>query len=521
MLHGRHLAIALLISGCGLSTANQEDGRDDSIGTDGKADGGYSAAEISGALRVANEVALADLDDDVGLSSRAANNIVAHRTGADGTEGTADDSPFTTLGELDAVPYVGPVALTHLVDHARSLGWIAGIAPFQRLLPAAVANDDHFAASFAQSNGWLAVSAPRTNGWRGVVYLYQRTSAGWTLSSTLTSPDSADEYLGYGLALEGTTLALTARKLNADQTDYVHRVHVLVRSGTSWTLQHTFDSVETGLVELSGDTLVMSVADESALGGKHVAIYRRSGSTWSKEGTLFDELDAGTSSRVYFASSIKLDGNTLAVTSITGRLPGRDGNDRRPISVVDVYTRTGSTWSAPTRLAPDPSTPEYSGDFGAGLALEGDTLVVGAPLADGAAGLQHAGSVTIYVRSGTSWQRSALVHAVPAIRNAQLGEALDISGDRLVAGAPSDGTPQVTFPYTNLTGAAYLFDRGGTAWTQTERVTSAIPVAGADFGTTVALEGSTLVINAWQESEWREITPDRDERWTVGAIYAN
>jgi len=84
------------------------------------ADGDPSAA---GVLRLVNAVSLAVLDDDVGLDGRAAANIVAHRDGADGVRGTADDDPFGTIAELDAIPYVGPAALDSLVAYAEANGW--------------------------------------------------------------------------------------------------------------------------------------------------------------------------------------------------------------------------------------------------------------------------------------------------------------------------------------------------------------------------------------------------------------
>ena len=53
-------------------------------------------------------------DIDVGLTSLAAGKLIAHRDGADGEPGTDDDDLFSTIDELDAVPYVGPSALLKL-----------------------------------------------------------------------------------------------------------------------------------------------------------------------------------------------------------------------------------------------------------------------------------------------------------------------------------------------------------------------------------------------------------------------
>jgi hypothetical protein len=108
-----------------------EDGPDDTfLSADGKADTGGiidGSPEALGVLRVANEETVHDLHD-AGVSTRAAENIVAYRDGDDGTPGTADDATFDTLTLLDAVPYVGPVAFRHLLDEAREKGYVVPVA---------------------------------------------------------------------------------------------------------------------------------------------------------------------------------------------------------------------------------------------------------------------------------------------------------------------------------------------------------------------------------------------------------
>ncbi len=64
------------------------------------------------------------LNDQVPLDSRAAHNLVARRNGPDGLQGTADDQPFRSLAEVDAVGYVGNEALAALTAYARSTDWI-------------------------------------------------------------------------------------------------------------------------------------------------------------------------------------------------------------------------------------------------------------------------------------------------------------------------------------------------------------------------------------------------------------
>lgn len=63
---------------------------------------------------------LAVLRQDARIESRAAKGIVAFRAGVDGVLGTADDKRFASVAQVDAVPYVGAVALAKLDAYAAT-----------------------------------------------------------------------------------------------------------------------------------------------------------------------------------------------------------------------------------------------------------------------------------------------------------------------------------------------------------------------------------------------------------------
>lgn len=75
-------------------------------------------------LAVANQLSLTDLDDTVGLDSRAAGNIVDWRAGLDAVEGTPDDRTFMRMAQLDDISYVGPSALGKLRDWGVANGFL-------------------------------------------------------------------------------------------------------------------------------------------------------------------------------------------------------------------------------------------------------------------------------------------------------------------------------------------------------------------------------------------------------------
>ena len=134
----RRGTLLLLLSStfaCDPASTEVGDERDDAFPSN-KADGGVDegSPEALGVLRVANTVDFETLDASVssggvGLIVTAAQNIVDRRAGPDGIEDTEDDTPFESLAALDAVPWVGPVALQRMLDFAEGAGFVAPPEP--------------------------------------------------------------------------------------------------------------------------------------------------------------------------------------------------------------------------------------------------------------------------------------------------------------------------------------------------------------------------------------------------------
>lgn len=78
-------------------------------------------------LALVNDTAVGveELDHGAKLDARAARNLITHRNGPDGRPDTEDDRPFRRLVDVDAVPYVGVVALMQLFEYATAHGYAA------------------------------------------------------------------------------------------------------------------------------------------------------------------------------------------------------------------------------------------------------------------------------------------------------------------------------------------------------------------------------------------------------------
>jgi hypothetical protein len=105
----KHIWLVTTLVACTTAPGEESDQEHDAFLEDGKADDtlGISAAEGRAVLRLVNNASFETLDLDVALDVRAARNIVAAR-------------PIETLAQLDAIAYVGPVALEKMVAHVNA-----------------------------------------------------------------------------------------------------------------------------------------------------------------------------------------------------------------------------------------------------------------------------------------------------------------------------------------------------------------------------------------------------------------
>lgn len=133
--------------------------------------------------------------------------------------------------------------------------------------------------------------------------------------------------------------------------------------------------------------------------------------------------------------------------------------------------------------APDGDTDDF---FGRSVAISGDTVLVGAFHDD--VGFLNAdqGSAYVFRRNGTEWTFEQQLTADDGGASDLFGVSVALSGDTALVGIAADAG----------LGAAYVFVRSGTTWTQQQKLTPGDNAAGDNFGTTVALGPDTAIIGS-------------------------
>lgn len=191
---------------------------------------------------------------------------------------------------------------------------------------------------------------------------------------------------------------------------------------------------------------------------------------WDPESTLDPPEPADL-----FGRAVAVDDPTL----VTGA-PG-DDTLLANAGAVWIHSRTAEgAWSFVVKVNADDAV---AGDqFGTSVAVEGDTMVAGAPLvADGV------GAVYVFDRSpGGLWSQSARLDPPGSPGAINFGASVQLAGNTVVAGAPSDGS-----------GSAYVFNRdAGGVWSFTTELVALDADAGDRAGGAVALSGDTILVGA-------------------------
>jgi hypothetical protein len=237
----------------------------------------------------------------------------------------------------------------------------------------------------------------------------------------------------------------------------------------------TNDTFGSGIA-VSGDTALVGVAgdDDGGANKGSAFVYLRTGTTWTEQAMLTASDGVAADA---FGHSVALEGDTAVVGALLG--DGLTGD----AGTAYVFTRSGTVWTEEAKLT---ASEGGTGDeFGSSVAVSGDTAVVGAkgdntPAVSG-------GSMYVFTRSGTVWNEEQRLVAADTAPADALGTSVSVDGDTAIAGAPTDNV----FGFDS--GSVYVFDRVGTTWTQTTKLTPSDSNPEDHFGTSAALSGDSIV----------------------------
>lgn len=186
-----------------------------------------------------------------------------------------------------------------------------------------------------------------------------------------------------------------------------------------------------------------------------------------------------------FGHSVGVSGDTLVA--------GATGDDDFGTLTGSAYIFTGGPggWSQQAKLLA--SDAGVSQRFGWSCAVDGNTAVVGAIFGNGLAPVS--GSAYVFVRAGTSWTEQQKLQSADGASSDWFSRSIDISGDTIAVGAAQDDDSGAD------SGSVYIFERSGTVWTETAKLTPADGAANDNFAEALSLSGDLLVVGSPRDDE--------------------
>ena len=186
-----------------------------------------------------------------------------------------------------------------------------------------------------------------------------------------------------------------------------------------------------------------------------------------------------------FGTSVAISGDVMVV----GELYPFDSQIGEALVFIRPTTGGLNNWTQSAVLVPSDGTDDDL--FASSVAISGKTIVVGSPPYAACNGCGP-GRAYVYVEPAVGWSgtltETAELTASDAITGAALGSSVSVSGDTVVAGAPGE-----------MPGAAYVFVKPTSGWvsmTQTAKLTASNKVATNQLGVAVSISGDTVVAGA-------------------------
>jgi hypothetical protein len=343
---------------------------------------------------------------------------------------------------------------------------------------------------------------------RGAVYPVTVDPLFTQQAKLIAGDGTTNDKFGTSVAISGDTAVVGAPRTvflfaSRDQG----AAYVFVRSGASWSLQQKLSAGDLlwwgnfgGSVAISGDTIVIGASRDDSLSNNRGSAYVfvRSGTLWSQQQKLTASDGAGGDS---FGDSVAIDGETIVVGA-----PWDDVGSNTDQGSAYVFLRSGSIWSEQQKLtASDGAAGEL---FGSSVAISGNTAVVGAPDSNTYVpplicawydctvyNTDQGGSAYVFVRSGTTWSQQQKLTASDAATGDYFGTSVAVSGNTAVVGSRDDDIGS-----NANQGSAYVFMRSSTTWSQQQKLTASNGAYHDLFGTSVAINGDTVVVGAWDEA---------------------
>ncbi len=327
----------------------------------------------------------------------------------------------------------------------------------------------------------------------GIAKIYVGNGKKWKEQAELTVGPDADLF-GWAVALTGPHDRASANTAIVGAPSENHggakagSAYVFGRSGDTWNRQARLAAPDPEnedafgfAVSIYRNTAIVGVPmdDDGGRDAGSAYIFVRDGVAWRQQAKLVPQDLVGFD---VFGGAVFVHGNTAVVGA-----SGHTYNGLRFAGAAYVFVREGNTWVEQAKLTADDAA--SSDSFGKSVALFNDTIVVGAPVAD-VEGKKDTGAAYVFAREGDTWERQAKLIRKSDSKGDQFGSGVAVAGNLVIVGAPGVDEAGVG------AGAAYGFARVDGVWEEKKKVQPEDAGARINFGAWVAISGDMVAVSA-------------------------
>ncbi len=394
-----------------------------------------------------------DEDDEVNASDTAEvaisdGDLVYKLTAFDGADGDYFGQSVAILGDIAVVGSL--LNSAYIYERNTSGKWVL----IKKIVASDGAADDEFGVSVAISGDTVVVGATfgdGNNSNSGSAYVFERDFGGsnnWGEVKKIVASDGAvDDLFGRSVAISGDVVVVGANRDDNTSTD----------SGSAYIFERN-----KGGNNNWGQTKKILASDGA-------------------DGDLF-------------GFSVTVSGDSVVVGA---RWNDDDGFNSGSAYIFERNKGGNDNWGEVKKiLASDGAVVDF---FGTSVVIDVDTLVVGALFSDGKD--VNSGSVYIFKRDqggNNNWGQAKKIVASDGATNDEFGASIAISGDTVVVGASRDN-------YNGeFSGSAYIYNRhqgGNENWGQVKKILAPDGVERDRFGISVAISGDAVVIGANEDDD--------------------
>jgi FG-GAP repeat len=388
----------------------------------------------------------------------------------------------------------------------------------KRLTPSDGLSGDRFGCSVDQDNRRVVVGASARKGagtvTHGGAYVFEEHGGQWTQVGVLEPGNTAGWTVpaGFGTAVGcGPGTIVVGAPLAGYGKGTWGLAYAFKKVGSSWVADAILNPGDPGVVKFGTaldldcrpltDVLIVS----GSMGGAYE--FQRIGGVWVKT-TKIEPVGEppGTS----FGDAVVLGQDELFVG---GRLANHGGIQMGAVFVFERASGSSGPWLQKQKLTASDGAAQD--EFGYSIALDGDTLAVGAPNVDFATPigwpLPDCGAVYVFRRVNGTWVEQHKLFMPGYSWADRAGRSVALSGDGLAVGSPVSIMPSFT---ASNPGYVHLLERQGATWSGLERWTRSGSILHPAFNEET---GAALV---WSETRMVVGAPKAVENGVqIGAAY--